>query len=142
MRIDFTISVDDSENKKDLSLQPNLINLNLVNTGENWIIDEKVCTNERTVLYYSYPLEVGEETLPFTDTFSIDSSIKTSVEITVTSEYSTSKTIKTIKKGEGKRAVIEVQVESIQTHNAEDGILSAWGRKVKIDENGRLILID
>ena len=42
---------------------------------------------------------------------------------------------------EGCKAVVEVSVEAVQKHNAEDAIMSAWGVYVYIDENGNLNLL-
>ena len=35
---------------------------------------------------------------------------------------------------------IDVEVDAVQTNNAEKAILSAWGKEVSIDENGVLSL--
>ena len=46
-------------------------------------------------------------------------------------------TIKTVYAYDGVEFVVEVEVDAVQDHNAEDAILSAWGRRVKI-VNGSL----
>ena len=40
-------------------------------------------------------------------------------------------------KADGVEFVVEVEVDAVQDHNAQDAILSAWGRRVEI-ENGSL----
>ena len=43
----------DQEGEKIPSLSPDLIDLNLVNIGDAWLLDGSASTQERTVLYYS-----------------------------------------------------------------------------------------
>lgn len=114
--------------------------------ANGWLVDDGACTEERMVLYYSRPLAAaneetgtaaGESTL-FTDTLTIDGKVaqnvtKVPVEgkpgcFTITYDY------------DGYEFCLDVQVDAVQDHNAEDAILSAWGRKVSIDSNGILSL--
>ena len=48
------------------------------------------------------------------------------------------KTIKTIYEYDGVQFGVEVEADAVQTHNAEDAIWSAWGRRVNIAEDGTL----
>lgn len=128
----------DSEGEKIRTLSPELIGLNLVNLGTDWLIDQEASTRERTVLYYSKLLASQSETPLFADKLTIDGSIADRVgetretsggytTITVTYEY------------DGARFCIEAKVDGVQEHNAQDAIWSAWGRRVTID-NGVLSL--
>ena len=126
------------DGKKITSLSPDLIDLNLVNLGTDWLIDQEASTRERTVLYYNKLLASQSETPLFADKLTIDGSIADRVgetretsggytTITVTYEY------------DGARFCIEAKVDGVQEHNAQDAIWSAWGRRVTID-NGVLSL--
>ena len=128
----------DSEGGKIRTLSPELIGLNLVNLGTDWLIDQEASTRERTVLYYNKLLASQSETPLFADKLTIDGSIADRVgetretsggytTITVTYEY------------DGARFCIEAKVDGVQEHNAQDAIWSAWGRRVTID-NGVLSL--
>ena len=128
----------DSEGEKIRTLSPELIGLNLVNLGTDWLIDQEASTRERTVLYYNKLLASQSETPLFADKLTIDGSIADRVgetretsggytAITVTYEY------------DGARFCIEAKVDGVQEHNAQDAIWSAWGRRVTID-NGVLSL--
>lgn len=128
----------DREGEKIPSLSPELIGLNLVNLGTDWLLDQEASTRERTVLYYNKLLASQSETPLFADKLTIDGSIADRVgetretsggytTITVTYEY------------DGARFCIEAKVDGVQEHNAQDAIWSAWGRRVTID-NGVLRL--
>lgn len=122
----------DSEGEKIRTLSPELIGLNLVNLGTDWLIDQEASTRERTVLYYNKLLASQSETPLFADKLTIDGSIADRVgetretsggytTITVTYEY------------DGAQFCIEAKVDGVQEHNAQDAIWSAWGRRVTID---------
>lgn len=124
-------------------LDPGLIHLNLVNP-EVWLKDTDASGSEgsgaykeRTVLYYKDILKMGEETEPFCDSLMIDREIASKVreEVTKNGAYTT---IKTIYAYDGVEFVVEVEVDAVQDHNAEDAILSAWGCRVKIEDDGSL----
>ena len=123
-------------------LDPDLIHLNLVNP-QVWLKDTEASGSEgsgaykeRTVLYYKDILKMGEMTEPFCDSLTIDREIASKVreEVTTDGKYTT---IKTIYAYDGVEFVVEVEVDAVQDHNAQDAILSAWGRRVEI-ENGSL----
>lgn len=100
---------DESGTKQNVN--PNLIDLHfLTDIGNGWTMDTSSLTNERVVLYYQSPLAVGDYTPPFADTLSIDEYVKEHPE-----EY------------DGMKFVLRVDVDAVQTHNAEDAIKSAWG---------------
>ena len=61
----------DAEGNKLRDLSPDLINLNLVNVGTDWMEDEGARTRERTVLYYSKLLYAEGEGASETSLFEI-----------------------------------------------------------------------
>ena len=124
----------DAKGNKMQGLSPDLIGLNLVNLGSDWLLDEEASTTERTVLYYNKLLESGKTTPLFADSLAIDSMVATKVTQTKTTEgrYTT---IKTSYDYDGVTFCIEAKVDAVQEHNAEDAIWSAWGRKVSVRNN-------
>lgn len=123
---------EDGSKRTDMS--PNLIDLNLLN-GSGWMVDESASTPERTVLYYTKPLEAGAEAPALSDKITIDSGVlgkakntqKGSV-ITTTYEYN------------GARFALKAEVNAVQTHNAAQAIKSAWGVDVTVDADGNISL--
>lgn len=124
---------------KQQTLSPELIDLNFVNVGSDWILDETSSTDERTVLYYSRLLGQGETTPLFADSIKVDNIVATKVTETVIKEDGGKKTIKTTYDYDGMQFCLEAKVDAVQDHNAEDAVWSAWGRRVNVD-NGTLSL--
>lgn len=134
----------DADGEKLRDLSPDLIRLNLVNLGTDWIEDEGARTTERTVLYYNKLLyaegEGVSETPLFADSLIIDDSIakKVSQETETNGNYTT---ITTTYDYDGVSFRIEVEVDAVQEHNAEDAIWSAWGKRVTVND-GILSLVE
>lgn len=124
----------DAEGNKLTTLSPELIHLNLVNVGSDWIIDEEASTEERTVLYYTKLLQAGESTSLLADGLSIDGIIATKVTQTEEKDgiYTT---VTTVYDYDGVQFCIEARADAVQEHNAEAAILSAWGRKVTVADD-------
>lgn len=98
----------EKDGKKDVSLDPDLIELGFV-TDSGWVIDPDASTSERTVLYYSGgPVAPGGSTPNFTDTFKVSTSA-------IDSMYA------------GASCHIACVVDGVQNHNAAAAITSAWG---------------
>lgn len=134
----------DAQGNKNNELDPELIGLHLVNLGTDWIEDESAGTQERTVLYYNKLLyaegEGNSVTAPFADSLVIDDLITRKVtEKTQTDGGRT--TITTVYDYDGVGFRIEVQVDAVQEHNAEEAAWSAWGRRVTVS-NSTLSLKD
>lgn len=104
------------------TLEPGLIELTFANEGD-WLVDEASSTKERTVLYYAHLLPAGGTTSDFLSAVRI--SDKLPVLVTQTQEGNV---ITTTYDYEGVTLNLEAEVDFVQTHNAEDAILSAWGR--------------
>ena len=134
----------DENGKKICDLSPDLIHLNLVNLGTDWIVDEKASTEERTVLYYNRLLysegQGTSETALFADSLTIDDSIAKKVS-QETEEIGNYTTITTTYDYDGVSFRVEVEVDAVQEHNAEDAVWSAWGRRVTVND-GTLSLME
>lgn len=126
------------DGEKNSTMSPDLIDLNLVNVGSDWLLDEAASTEERTVLYYSRLLNSQNETSLFADKLTIDGSVADRVRETreTSGRYTT---ITTVYEYDGMQFCVEAKVDAVQEHNAQDAIWSAWGRRVVID-NGVLRL--
>ncbi|MCI9336128.1 MAG: hypothetical protein HFH93_01070 [Lachnospiraceae bacterium] len=128
----------DENGEKIPALSPDLIDLNLVNIGSDWLVDEEASTRERTVLYYNKLLASQSETTLFADKLTIDGSIANRVSETRQTQGGYT-TITRTYEYDGARFCIEAKVDAVQEHNAQDAVWSAWGRRVTID-NGVLSL--
>ena len=102
------------ENGKDVTLDPNLINLHFVEGG-GWTIAENESTEERTVLYYGSPVAAGAPTTPFADTLTIDGRVSTLISADKTYDY------------DGVQFHVDVVADGVQEHNGEAAMTSAWG---------------
>lgn len=138
VRVSIVKSWVDKDGKKETTLTPDLIELNLTDAG--WIIDESASTAERTVLYYTTPLAPGESAKPFADTLRIDNSVAERMTQTSVTDENGYTTITTTYDYDGVTFNVEAQVDAVQTHNAEDAIKSAWGVDAQISEDGTLSL--
>lgn len=135
----------DKDGKKVQDLNPDLIKVDLDNAGDGgvWLVDRDAVTPERTVLYYSKLLESGQETAPFTKSLTVDNAIVTEVSQkteTIDKEGKTYTKVTTTYSYNGAQFCVEAVVDAVQEHNAEDAILSAWGREVSIGPDGTLSL--
>lgn len=137
----YWVQVDENGNEtKRQDLSPDLIDLDLVN-ADHWLRDEDADTPERFVLYYDSILEAGETTPLFSDTIMVDGLTADHVtqEITEKDGYTV---ITTYYDYNGVEFRMEVEVDSVQTHNAEGAIWSCWGRKVSISSDKKIHLIE
>lgn len=121
---------------KSQTLDPDLIDLHFT-TGNGWVEDETARTRERRVLYYTLPLAPGETAPLFADALTISPDAAVTVErqeqgSTVTYTYLY----------DDASFQLEVTVDAVQDHNAENAIWSVWGRRVTIAPgDGRLNLV-
>lgn len=117
------------DGRKLTTLSPDLIDLKLVNE-DCWIKSSNE-TAECVELYYKGILPAGAETESFADTIRIDGRIASEVRIETKGN-----TITTTYKYDGAEFHVDVEVDAVQTHNAQDAIASAWG----VDASGLGIL--
>ena len=134
VRVIVNKSWKDANGKKDTSLSPEYIELNVLeNSG--WIEDTKVSTDEKAIYYYTKSLAAGQSTSSLIDTFKINPQVakelyRTTEDNIITYEY----------KYEGYQCAVDVEVQAVQTHNAADAIKSAWGTSITVSEDGSLSL--
>lgn len=108
------------DGQKLTTLSPDLIDLNLVNTSK-WIQNPNR-TAECTELFYKGILRSGTETAAFADTIRIDGQVAAEAKVETNGNV-----ITTTYKYDGVEFHVDVEVDAVQTHNAEDAIRSAWG---------------
>lgn len=104
------------EDGRRVDLDPSLIALRL-NENDGWHIDTEASTPERTIMWYDTVLLQGQTSEPFSKMFAIDQRI--------TPEFA---------KYGAVRFHLEVVVDAIQTHNAQEAMRSAWGRAYAVAE--------
>ena len=125
------------EMTKNTDLDPSMIDLHLTE-GSGWIEDTTLNDPERTVLYYTKPLKIGEVSPLFADTLTVSGDVKKHVTQTTETKDDGTVVVKNTYTYDGVTFCIDVEADGVQTHNAEDAISSAWGRAVDIDESGTL----
>ena len=119
----------DKDGNKVTTLTPDMIDLHIL-TGNGWVEDPetaKLQNAERTVLYYTSVVPVGESTKPFADTLTVNGVLPYLV-----TQSTEGNVITTTYDYDNVSFQIEVQVDAVQTHNAEAAIKSAWGRTVSV----------
>ncbi len=127
---------DSATGDKNTALDPALI-IPEDPVKHGWIHDEAQSTSEREVYYYSTPVK-KDQVLDLFDTIMIDEDI---VDIVYQTDKADAKgNLITKNVYDDKYFGIKVEAAGVQTHNAEDAILSAWGAEVDISENGTLSL--
>ncbi|MEE1029353.1 MAG: hypothetical protein UH211_11830 [Agathobacter sp.] len=122
---------------KRTDLDPAIIDLHFTNNG--WVEDETAATSERNVFYYTNILPSGETAPAFADTIKIGDELAKKVTETTKTENGCT-TIETSYVYDGVVFVLRADVDAVQTHNAEDAIMSAWGVDVNISGDGSLSL--
>lgn len=138
----YWVQVDENGTETKLQTRsPELINLHLVN-NDHWIWDKKVDTTERYTLYYDSILPAGETTPIFSDTITVDGMTADHVTQDVTHRDDGYTVITTTYDYDGVEFRLEIEVNAVQTHNAEDAIWSSWGRKVQISSDQKLSLVN
>ena len=109
----------DGETLRATDLSPEYIQPSYV-TGDGWTIDSAASTRERTVLYYADILEPGDISKPFVDAITIDGEV-----ITVIGKDADGADIYRYK---GYEFHLKAKVDAVQTHNADEARLGAWGQ--------------
>ena len=117
----------DEKGSKFPEMNSDWIELSFV-TGNGWEIDRTPGsdTEERTILYYADAIAPGAETTPFLASVKINDTVLTKVN--QTTEVKNGVTVITTSYiYNGKQFCLEVIVDSVQDHNAEQAKISAWG---------------
>lgn len=133
-RVFVTKSWTDAEGKENDSLNVELINWE-TNDQENWIVDQTVLG--RDIFYYKKVIPIGEYTTNFIDNVSISQDVIKAYEIEEeTTDEGKVITMKSLY--DGATAHFSIEVDAVQTHNAEDAMKSTWGVNATIDANGNI----
>lgn len=114
----------DPDGNKATDLSPDLIHLEF--DDENWIVVENADEPETITLYYTLPLASGETTNDVLESLQVDSELETLVTQTEVPVDGGVDIITTFKY-DGYSIGLNAEADAVQTHNAEDAILSAWG---------------
>lgn len=114
------------------TVSPDLIKLD-VTEGQGWLIDENDSTTERTVLYFNRALQPQETTPSLSSELSIDPAVVRTVTQETTTENGYT-TITTTYDYNGLRFCLEAEVDAVQEHNAQDAVLSTWGKNVTVTD--------
>ena len=135
-----------ADGTKNTELQPSMIGMGL-NEGNDWVSDLEgagwivdpassyLNGGEQMILYYSQPVAPGDSTPAISNFLKIDGKVATAVEQT-----SADGVVTTTYKYDGVKFGITAEADAVQTHNAQDAILSAWGVSVNAAEDGTLTL--
>lgn len=108
---------------KQTDLYPSYIELDY---APGWAVDDSASTQERTVLYYTGGPVASGASVPVVNSIRINPAVSAIVKADGTYSY------------QGCEFKIEVEVDAVQTHNAQDAILSAWGKNVTVNADGSL----
>lgn len=120
----YWMKEENGTKKKVTTLAPSLIDLNFVNE-DCWVVrpsDAEEGERECVELYYKGILPAGSMTELFADTIRIDGSLSSEAKVETKGN-----TITTTYKYDGVEFHVDVEVDAVQTHNAQDAIKSAWG---------------
>jgi hypothetical protein len=129
-------NIEDGQKRTDLD--PSMIQIGFTNNG--WTEDKTAATSEKNVFYYNNILLTGQSSTLFADTISINGDIAKRVTETQTQDDNGNITVTCVYEYDGARFVLRVDVDAVQTHNAEEAIMSAWGTDVSIGADGSLKL--
>ena len=136
VRISIKKSWANEDGTKNTTLDPEMIELPV---ADGWIEDTSEETAEGKVYYYKAPVAYGEENaIDFLKTIKINDKIMNyvttvqkkgddpSIKGTIINEY----------KYNGESFFVEVRVDAVQAHNAEEAMLGAWGIDTTVNESG------
>ena len=124
----------DAKGNKTPAMDSDWIQLGFV-TGGGWVIDDAATTEERTVLYYTSALPVGEDSTPLMESITLDGKVAKMVTQTRDPAEGYPATITTTFNYDGYKLCLEATVDSVQTHNGQAAVKSAWGRNVTVSGN-------
>ncbi|MBR4462016.1 MAG: hypothetical protein IKS51_05510 [Erysipelotrichaceae bacterium] len=132
----------DSQGNKRTDLDPELIHI--VFDDEAWYLDESSVTEERSILYYRGILDAPEEdalsmTPSFVHSVMLDDGIRSLYISRDGTDENGNPIIEYIYDYDGMHFIIEIEADSVQTHNALDSIKSAWGVSDETDA-GKAVL--
>ena len=119
-----TIKSGDDSYKKDTLLDPNNIELGI---EPGWIIDDE--TEEQVVYYYTKPVP-KDKAVKLINSIKINNAVWDDITVWQDDNY-----LWNDYHYDDKYVSIEVQADAVQTHNAEEAMLGAWGVKAEVENN-------
>ncbi|SFH97877.1 hypothetical protein SAMN04487830_11545 [Pseudobutyrivibrio sp. OR37] len=136
----------DGQLVKDTSLDPSLIKLAIDDKNAKWIVDKSAHTDEQEIYYLAAPLKVGE-TASLVRGVTISNKVVTAVKTNTAKDEKGKEILGTIEDTyiyDGGSFYVDVKVDAIQTHNAKDAIMGAWGVEANIQpqDEGNIISIN
>ena len=123
-----------TDGEKRVDMDPAYINLTF---SDDWVVESE--TEERTVLYYTKPLEVGSDPVDVMTKLGVSEDVAVLVsQDKETDEETGITTITNNYKYNKLNLGLKAKVDAVQTHNAQDAIKSAWGKDVTVADDGTL----
>ncbi len=127
-------------NGKNTDLDPSLIEFQV---ADGWFKAPSESTTEKDVYYYKKPVGYGEDnTVPFLKKVSINNKLLNCVNTTETHKEGEYRIIENDYRYDGISFNVEIKVDAVQTHNAKDAILGAWGVDAEIGSDGSITKIN
>ena len=122
--------------EKDARFDPDLIVLPEYAAAAGWTKDTTLpkSYDEREVWYYTGGPLAPTESVPFLSKIQINDDILTLC--TQTTPNPPGNIIYTVFEYDGAKFCIEIEADGVQTHNAQQAILSAWGKSVTVTDGG------
>lgn len=107
--------------------------------GEDWIRDEKDAYSNRIRLYNTKKVSPAASTSNFLSSIKLNEKIWSARN--VTSRQENGAIINTIRHNYEGKFMIDINIESVQTHSAVEAIKSVWGRDVKVNDDETIELL-
>ena len=114
---------------KNTTLDPKMIELGI---ADGWIEDYTEETEEGKIYYYTSPLSSGAAA-QFLTSVTINNKV---YEYVTTEESGIKGTIVNEYAYNGESFYVEVRVDAVQAHNAEESLLGAWGVEADVTDDG------
>lgn len=118
------------DGEKDARFDPEMI---VLGYEDGWTKDTAApkTYDEREIWYYTDGPLVSGESKAFLKSVQINDEI-----LTLCTQKTVGNKIYTIFEYDGAQFCIEIEADGVQTHNAKDAILSAWGKSVTVTDGG------
>ena len=118
------------DGEKDARFDPEMI---VLGYEDGWTKDTAApkTYDEREIWYYTDGPLVSGESKAFLKSVQINDEI-----LTLCTQKTVGNKIYTIFEYDGAQFCIEIEADGVQTHNAQQAILSAWGKSVTVTDGG------
>ncbi len=144
VRVTVKKSWVDSDGKKITKLDPDLIKFSV---ADGWFEDVSNNTSDKTkeksVFYYKRPIVYGDgNAVDFLTNVKIDNDLLKYASTITTKEEGEYTIIENKYKYNDYSFNVEIKVDAVQTHNAKDAILGAWGIDAEVSGDGTITKIN